>query len=148
MSRGFRALKVWMTLKHYGVDGYRKLLAQSVHCAERLDELVRASDDFEALHEPNLFIYSFRYRPARLRDRVGEEQTASYLDRLNQMIADGIQASGFAFVMTTTMHERVVLRLSICSHRTTPRDIEAVFNKLGEIGAELDRKQQAASGPA
>lgn len=131
MSRGFRALKVWMSLKHYGVEGYRKLLSQSVRCAERLDELVRASDDFEALHEPNLFIYTFRYAPASYR------ANAAYLDWLNQQIADGLQASGFAFIMTSTIRERTVLRMSICSHRTTLDDIEAVFAKLTEIGADL-----------
>lgn len=147
MSRGFRALKVWMTLKHYGVDGYRKLLSQGVRCAERLDQLVRASADFEPLHEPNLFIYSFRYLPRRLRttangSEIDIQKTNTYLDWLNQRIADEIQASGFAFIMTTTVHSRTVLRLSICSHRTTLADIEAVFNKLSSIGAELDQAEK------
>jgi glutamate/tyrosine decarboxylase-like PLP-dependent enzyme len=147
MSRGFRALKVWMTLKHYGVDGYRRLLAQGVRCAERLDELVRASADFEALHEPNLFIYSFRYvgnaakRLQTAGNGPGTDSQAlnAYLDWLNQRIADEIQASGLAFIMTSTVHGHTVLRLSICSHRTTLEDIEAVFNQLSLIGAELDQ---------
>jgi glutamate/tyrosine decarboxylase-like PLP-dependent enzyme len=146
MSRGFRALKVWMSLKHYGVDGYRKLLTQGVRCAERLDDLVRASEAFEALHEPNLFIYSFRYAPADYRASAqsagsANEDVDAYLDRLNQRIADEIQASGFAFIMTSTVRGRTVLRLSICSHRTTLADIEAVFGKLSEIGAALDEKE-------
>jgi glutamate/tyrosine decarboxylase-like PLP-dependent enzyme len=149
MSRGFRALKVWMTLKHYGVDGYRKLLAQGVRCAERLDELVRASESFEALHEPNLFITSFRYAPAHYRmataDASENAQKAvdAYLDWLNQRIADEIQASGFAFIMTSTVRNRTVLRLSICSHRTTIADIEAVFDKVSEIGAALEEEEAA-----
>lgn len=150
MSRGFRALKVWMTLKHYGVDGYRRLLAQGVRCAGRLDELVRASADFEAMHEPNLFIYSFRFVPRRLRTGAhsnGSEDNElavnAYLDWLNQRIADAIQASGLAFVMTSTVRGHTVLRLSICSHRTTLGDIETVFNELSLIGAELDRQEAA-----
>lgn len=152
MSRGFRALKVWMTLKHYGVDGYRKLLAQGVRCAERLDELVRASEEFEALHEPNLFIYSFRYAPAHYREAAADgadgagnagRAVEAHLDRLNQRIADEIQASGFAFIMTSTVHGRTVLRLSICSHRTTLADIEAVFEKVSEIGAALEEEEAA-----
>lgn len=142
MSRGFRALKVWMTLKHYGLDGYRRLLAQNVRCAEYLDRLVRESDDFEALHSPTLFIYSFRYAPQRLMRAAAEagkqaESLDRELDRLNQQIADEIQLSGDAFVMTTTVRGRTVLRLSICSHRTTLDDIEFVFSRLGEIGADL-----------
>lgn len=140
MSRSFRALKVWMTLKHYGVDGYRKLLTQGIRCAQRLDELVRASEDFEALHEPSLFIYSFRYVPARYQTAPNDDKDVdTYLDKLNQHIADEIQASGFAFIMTSQLRGRTALRLSICSHRTTPADIEAVFEKLAEIGATLSQ---------
>ena len=147
MSRGFRALKVWMSLKHYGVQGYRQLLSQNVQAAEHLDELVREAPDFEALHEPIIFIYSFRYVPQDL-DAVPVQSGRSpdavdlYLDYLNQRIADEIQLSGLAFVMTTKIHERRVLRLSICSHRTTLSDIEQVFGKLRELGEAVDRKER------
>lgn len=134
MSRGFRALKVWMTLKHYGADGYRKLLRQNIACAEHLDRLVRASEDFEAIHEPGLFIYSFRYAPASEADRL---QVDSYLDDLNQQIADAIQLSGTAFIMSSKIRGSVVLRLSICSHRTTQADMNQVFGKLAELGGEV-----------
>ncbi len=147
MSRGFRALKVWMSLKHYGVKGYRALLGQNVRCAEHLDRLVRASSDFEAVHQPTLFIYSFRYAPKDLRSaatRSVEYRAAidAYLDRLNQLIADQIQLSGVAFVMTTSVRQRTVLRFSICSHRTTLQDIAMTFEKLREIGEKLDHQER------
>jgi len=143
MSRGFRALKVWMSLKHYGVEGYRTLLSQNVRCAEHLDARVRESDDFVALHEPNLHVYSFQYAPADLQDApAGDDERRealdAYLDELNQRIADGIQLSGVAFVMTTSMHDRTVLRLSICSHRTTLDDVDETFETLREIGGQVD----------
>ncbi|MFQ6013374.1 MAG: pyridoxal phosphate-dependent decarboxylase family protein [Thermoplasmata archaeon] len=147
MSRGFRALKVWMSLKHFGVQGYRRLLSQNVRCAEHLDALVRGAPDFEALHAPTLFIYSFRYVPedlpaAAVQSGREADPVDLYLDRLNQRIADEIQLSGLAFVMTTKIHGRRVLRLSICSHRTTLGDIEQVFAKLRELGERLDRKER------
>jgi glutamate/tyrosine decarboxylase-like PLP-dependent enzyme len=145
MSRGFRSLKVWMTLRHYGVEGYRKLLRQGIRCAEHLDERVSASDDFERLHEPNLNIYSFRYAPTA--DQVAarfsmqdRERVNVRLDRLNQRIADEIQARGVAFIMTTRIHGRTALRMSICSHRTTLADIDAVFRALTRIGREISRE--------
>lgn len=144
-SRGFRALKVWMTLRHYGVEGYQKLLRQGIRCAERLDERVCASDEFERLHKPNLYIYSFRYAP--LEDRKAARQSAedrervdARLDRLNQRIADEIQARGIAFIMTTRIRERTALRMSICSHRTTLTDIDAVFDALIQIGREISEQ--------
>lgn len=69
MSRGFRALKVWMSLKHLGVEGYRTLLSQNVKCVEHLDTLVRNDSDFEALHKPNLLMYCFRYNPLPLYEK-------------------------------------------------------------------------------
>lgn len=142
MSRGFRALKVWMSLKHYGAEGYRRLLGQNVRCVEYLDKLVRESSDFEALHAPMLFIYSFRYAPEELRGNMDEsneavEEMNAYLDRLNQQIANEIQLSGVAFIMTSKVRDRVVLRLSICSHRTTLNDIDTVFAKISELGESL-----------
>lgn len=146
MSRGFRALKVWMSLKHYGVQGYRALLGQNVRCAEHLDRLVRASRDFEALHRPTLFIYAFRYAPEDLRAAAtrSEDRAAidAYLDRLNQQIADEIQLTGVAFVMTTSVRHRTVLRFSICSHRTSLRDIEVTFEELRKLGEKLDHRER------
>lgn len=149
MSRGFRALKVWMSLKHYGAEGYRQLLTQSIRCAEHLDRLVHSADDFEALHEPNLFIYSFRYAPKQYLTAVNgsdgpSKNTDAYLDKINQQLADGMQASGTAFIMTTRLRGRVVLRFSICSHRTTLKDIEEVFMKLQELGGELVKEDTPA----
>jgi glutamate/tyrosine decarboxylase-like PLP-dependent enzyme len=142
MSRGFRALKVWMSLKHFGVEGYRTLLRQNVRCVEYLDKLVRESVDFEVFHEPTLLIYSFRYAPEALRRKAVEsnaaaDETSTYLDRLNQRIADEIQLSGVAFIMTSKVRDRVVLRLSVCSHRTTFSDIDLVFAKIVELGESL-----------
>lgn len=148
MSRGFRALKVWMALKHYGAEGYRTLLRQNVRCVEHLHALVREAADFEVLHEPVLYLYSFRYAPADLRARAETEPARRavvdrYLDRLNQRMADAVQLSGLAFVMTTSVRARTVLRLSICSHRTTLEDIDRVFRKLAELGASLDTDHRA-----
>jgi len=154
MSRGFRALKVWMTLKHVGVEGYRTLLGRSVELTEHLDARVRDAPDFEALHEPNLYIYSFRYVPRDLPEArtAGDEQNPAtdriqdYLDTLNQRIADDVRERGDAFVMTTAIHDRTVLRLSICSHRTTVEDVDAVFEWFREAGERIDATEREGLG--
>jgi aromatic-L-amino-acid decarboxylase len=144
MSRGFRALKVWMTMKHYGAAGYRKLLSQGVACAERLDARVRSSQDFQALHQPTLYIYSFRYAPVAVKEALADSGSSDAdidvaFDELNQRMADAIQASGIAFIMTPKIRGRTSLRLSICSHRTTLADIDGVFDALSEIGRDQSR---------
>ena len=146
MSRGFHALKVWMSIKHYGREGYQRLLRQNILCARHLHGLVSWSADFVALHEPDLFIYSFRFFPAALRELAPGTALDSYLDRLNQKIADEIMASGFAFIMTSKVRGRVVIRLSICSHRTTLEDIEGVFGRLQQIGTRFYAEEPFAEG--
>lgn len=154
MTREFRALKLWTLLKHFGRDGYRTLLRNSVDCAERLDALVRAHDDFAAVQEPNLFIYSFRYVPEDIQETLADPPSVpltrvqEYVDELNQGITDAVVESGFAFLTTTTIHDRRALRMSICSHRTTESDIESVFERLAETGARLDEEwREKASLP-
>ncbi|MDQ3550951.1 MAG: aminotransferase class V-fold PLP-dependent enzyme [Bacteroidota bacterium] len=141
MSRGFNALKIWMTIKNYGKEGYQKLLRQNILCAKHLHQLVLQSDVFVPMHQPQLFIYAFRFFPLQLRNK-NEEEIKSYLDVMNQKIADTITASGFAFIMTSKIKEKIVIRLSICSHRTTIQDIDKVFEKLTTIAGELKGKKE------
>jgi aromatic-L-amino-acid/L-tryptophan decarboxylase len=135
ISRSFRALKIWMTLRHQGVEGLRANLRAGIRHARRAHELATAHPDFEVLHEPLLYLYCFRYRPQDL--AAGGHD--NYLDRLNQRIADQMQRSGLASVMTTRLRGRTVLRLSICSHRTTERDIDNVFDTLAMLGRAASR---------
>ena len=65
---------------------------------------------------------------------------SSYKKETLQKIADEITASGFAFIMTSKVKGQVVIRLSICSHRTTKEDIEKVFAELFDIGKSLIKK--------
>ena len=142
MSRPFRALKLWMNLKHRGVEGYRTLLSQGCRNAEHLHERVRREPDLEAVQEPNLFIYSFRYVPADLQQRAegNSESTVDdeYVDWLNQRIADDLRFTGLAYVTTTTVRDHVVLRFSICSHRTTPDDVDVTVDAILEHGERID----------
>jgi aromatic-L-amino-acid decarboxylase len=135
LSRGWRALKVWMTLRYYGAEGIRAFFRQTMACATRLHELVSESDDFEVVQPaPLLYIYSFRWAPKELR---GND---ALLDDLNQRISDELQRRLLAFVMTTRIRGKVTQRLSICSHRTTVADIEGTFEDMRKIGREMMEK--------
>jgi glutamate/tyrosine decarboxylase-like PLP-dependent enzyme len=154
ISRGFRALKLWMTMKQYGLEGYRDLYRRSVACAHHLHDRVAAHPDFVTLHEPNLYIYSFRYVPADLAEalettgNVAAKRVHGYLDELNQGAVDAVLQSGLAFPTTTLIHGRRTLRMSICSFRTTQIDIDRTFEALAEAGGEIDdQRRESASLP-
>lgn len=154
MSRGFRALKVWMTMKQYGLEGYRDLFRGTVACAEHLHDRVTAHPDFVALHEPTTYIYSFRYVPADLAEALASAGDAAadrldaYLDELNQGAVDAVLHSGEAFPTTTLIRGQRTLRMSICSHRTTEDDVDRTFDALATAGARLDdERRESASLP-
>lgn len=137
MSRGWRALKLWMTLRALGRAGLREALGNGPALARHLHGLVRAHPDFEVLHEPQLYLYCYRYLPRDLAARADEPAVAAELDRLNQAAVDRVQASGLAFLMSTRIRGRVAIRLSICSQRTTAADIDRTFAALAAAAAEL-----------
>jgi len=137
MSRGFRALKVWMSLKQVGVERYRLLLERDVALVEHLDDLVRRSEEFEPLCKPVLQMYSFRYVPRR--PKLSEKA----LDSLNQRIVDEAQLTGEVFLMSTSIRGRTALRLSITNHRTSVEDIDRTFNLLGSLGRKLSQRTRS-----
>jgi aromatic-L-amino-acid decarboxylase len=137
MSRGFRALKVWMVLRFFGARGLRAMLSKSLGLARRLHGLVRDHPDFEVLHEPTLYIYCFRYVPFDLAHRREEPAVAGWIDRLNDAIAEAIQKSGLALLMTTRIRGRVALRMSICSQRTLAEDVDMTFEAIAMLGRRL-----------
>jgi glutamate/tyrosine decarboxylase-like PLP-dependent enzyme len=143
MSRSFRALKVWMVLRHFGVSGLRRMLAKNIALAHHLHDLVRTHPDFEVLHEPLLYLYCFRYVPHELRGREGEAKIARAVDQINREIAEAVQRSGVAFVTTTRIGGKVALRMSICSQRTLQDDIDVTFDALAHEGRAIAARQLA-----
>lgn len=98
--------------------------------------------DFELLQELNLFIYSFRYVPADLTGELDDPDRRAavneYGDWLNQRVTDDPRLTGEAYVTTTEIDGHTAIRLSICSHRTTLSDIDAMFDALRRHGERLD----------
>jgi glutamate/tyrosine decarboxylase-like PLP-dependent enzyme len=86
---------------------------------------------------PTLYLYCFRYVPNALAERQEEPEVQVQLDRLNQKIADAIQRSGPALVMTTRIRRRVAIRMSICSQRTLEKDFDATFEAMARWGRLL-----------
>ena len=133
----FRALKVWMVLRSFGAAGLREVLSKSLRLARHLHALVGEHPDFEVLHEPTLYVYSFRYLPNALADRPRSAELEARIDSLNEAVAQGISRSGLALLMTTRIRGRVALRMSMCSHRTLERDVETTFEALAGLGRRL-----------
>ena len=130
-TRGFRALKLWMTLQHLGRAGVSELVGRHAALAERLAGLVDAAPDLERLAPVELSIVCFRYAPVRLR---GADER---LDALNKRVMEEIQAGGAAFLTQTTLAGRFALRACVLHYATTEADVAALVDAVTRTGARL-----------
>jgi glutamate/tyrosine decarboxylase-like PLP-dependent enzyme len=136
LSRGFRALKVWMSMKEQGVDRIAAAIQRNIDQARRLGALVEAHPDLRLLAPVSLNIACFRYAPA------GVPETA--LDALNQAILVALQTRGIAVPSQTVLGGRFAIRVCVANHRSRDEDFDILIAAVLAIGAEL----AAASLPA
>lgn len=126
LSRGFRALKTWFTLKTFGTDRLGAAIARSCALARYLEARVLAEPRLELLAPVNLNIVCFRYRAD---------------DAVNREIVADIQESGTAAPSSTTLDGRLAIRAAIVNHRTEEADIDALIVAVLEFG------ERRCSGP-
>jgi len=137
-SRGFRALKVWLAMKHVGRAGHVEMIAQDIALAEKMYHAVQADDRLEA-RTCELSIVTFRFVPGDLRssDQVGQRE---YLNRLNETLLTALQAEGEVFVSNAIVDGDFLLRACIVNFRTTVTDVLAVPEIVARTGERVDRE--------
>jgi glutamate/tyrosine decarboxylase-like PLP-dependent enzyme len=137
-SRGFRALKVWLTLRQVGRAGYLQMIADDCALSRRLYQRVDAHDALEALTQ-SLSIATFRYVPPDLRLELPDSAVESYLDELNQDLLTAVEQSGELFLSNAIVAGKFALRACIVNFRTSNADVDAVPEVIARLGARIDR---------
>ena len=136
-SRGFRALKVWLALKHVGAAGYRQMIAEDIHLSQALAQEITRHEELQLVTQ-ELSITTFRYVPCDLRSNLGDERVESYLDQLNRELLDRLQRGGETFVSNAVVHDRFLLRACIVNFHTAQEDVEVVPGIVARIGRAVD----------
>ena len=138
LSRRFRALKVWLTLRYYGTRKIAAAISDDIKLAAYLGQLVDQADDFELLSPVELSICCFRYVPPELKAASGPNAKAinEQLDQLNARIMNVVQTGGRAYLSNASVHGRFALRACITNFRTTRADIEATVEIVRQAGLE------------
>ena len=131
LSRGFKALKVWMGLRRHGRKGYAAAVEHDVAMARFLADQVRDHESFELMAEPGLSIVNFRYRPG------GATLAEADLDRLNRQIVNQLVGSGAFFLAPTLVRGRTSLRVAIVNFRTREDDLRALLDEAARFGSAL-----------
>ncbi len=130
LSRGFRALKVWFTLKEYGTERLGQAVLRNVALARYLAERVAATPELELLAPVQLNIVCFRYHNPRLSE--------AQLNSLNADLVADLQASGIAAPSTTVLDRRLAIRVNITNHRSDAAMIDALLAAAVTRGKALE----------
>jgi glutamate/tyrosine decarboxylase-like PLP-dependent enzyme len=131
LSRGFRALKAWMSLKEHGVEKYARLVRQNVEQARYLANLASAEPELELRAPVTLNIVCFRY--------VAPGLSPAALDDLNKRIVVELQERGVAVPSGTTIRGAYVIRVANTNHRSRREDFDLLVRETVRIGRELAR---------
>ncbi len=127
LTRGFRALKAWMSILAYGADAYGELVEQNVRQARRLEFRVRRHPRLELLAPVPLNVVCFRYAPEAALDEPR-------IDALNRELLVRLQESGEAVVSSTVLPGGFALRAAFTNHRTRSEDVDALVDLVVRLG--------------
>lgn len=131
LTRRFRALKFYTSIKTYGLVSFRKAIDHGMVLAENTELLLRKSANWEVISKASLAILNFRYNPIDL--ELSEEE----LDHINQGIVNEITASRSAMLATTVLQGQVVLRMCLINPRTSMSDIEETLELCEEFARKI-----------
>jgi aromatic-L-amino-acid decarboxylase len=132
LSRQFRALKVWMSIKEHGLDRFGRMMTRNVKQAHYLGQLIEKEQDMELLAPIGLNIVCFRFNPGKLDDET--------LNELNKEILIHLQEQGICAPSYTTLHGRYCLRAAIANHRSVQEDFDVLVEEVVRIGQELTKQ--------
>ena len=129
LSRGFRALKTWFTIKVFGAEKMGAMIANTCALAQFMKQRIEALPQLELLAPVALNIVCFRYR-------------CDDADRVNSDIVVRLQESGIVAPSATTVNGCFAIRAAIVNHRTSAKNIDALLRDTLSLGASLARKER------
>lgn len=127
LTRGFRALKLWLSLKAFGVEAFQQAITKGMENAEFVESLLKQKPCWEIITPAQLGIITFRYVVGGLDE--------NQLSALNNRIAQDMIYSGYAMLSPTILGGKHVLRMCTINPRTTHDDLKRTIEMLEEYGA-------------
>ena len=125
LSRRFRALKLWLSLRYHGLANFREAICNDLAMAQHLGELIAKHPELELLAPIPLSAVCFRYR------------SEADADSLNRRILQAVIRRGRVFLSNAGIRGQFALRACIVNHRTTAADVEQVVSEVTAVGKEL-----------
>jgi len=129
LSRGFRALKAWMSLKEHGALKYGRLIQQNIDQAHYLENLVVSHPKLELVAPVTLNVVCFRY--------AGKGLDEAELDEINTQIVTELQEGGVVVVSGSRVNEKNILHVANVNHRSLRADFDVLVKEVIHVGDEL-----------
>lgn len=136
LSRSFRALKVWLSLKAYGVEAYRRQIEQNVAQAAYLAGLAATHPELELLAPAPLNVVCFRYRPAMRAPTVD-------LDAVNREVLIRLHERGIAVPTSGRIGGAFALRCAVTNHRSRREDFALLADSVVALGREIAAERES-----
>jgi aromatic-L-amino-acid decarboxylase len=135
LSRGFKALKAWMSLKEHGLDKYAAMISQNIDQAFYLEEQIQRHHLLELMAPVTMNIVCYRYNPGGLND--------DQLNLLNKELLMRMQETGVAAPSSTLLDDKYAIRVAITNHRTRRKHLDEMIADTVEIGNILVKECEA-----
>jgi aromatic-L-amino-acid decarboxylase len=136
LGRRFRALKLWILLRWFGLDGLRRRIERHLELAADLAATIEADPDWELLAPVPFSTVCFRWLPASIAGRAAEPELAGRIDRANAAIMDAVNRGGEVFLSHTRLAGRFTIRVAVGNLRTEARHVERAWTLLRAAAAE------------
>jgi glutamate/tyrosine decarboxylase-like PLP-dependent enzyme len=131
LSRRFRALKLWLSLRYHGLAAFRQQIENDLELAQHLARCIDSHAELERMAPVPLSAVCFRFAP---KVSVLTEQQ---LDALNLKVLNRVQRGGRVFISNATVNGRFALRACVVNHRSTTSDVEAVTEEVLHVGHQI-----------
>ncbi|MEO0572452.1 MAG: aminotransferase class V-fold PLP-dependent enzyme [Bacteroidota bacterium] len=133
LTRRFRALKFYMSIKTFGLNAFQDAVTYNIEVAEKIEELLRESDIWEIVHPATLAIINFRFNP------INKNYDEPALDAINQYISEKVMRSRKALLVTTILNKQVVLRMCLINPRTTVNDVRETIQLCEDFAGQFEK---------
>jgi len=137
LTRGARALKIWLSLNTFGIGAFRAAVDRALALARHAAHRIAANPELELLCPPELGVVCFR--------RVSAGSDPFDLDRINADLVARLEATGHSLVSSTRLNGRYAIRMCIMNHTTSQRDVDRAIDWLGEATVEVPSRHLAGS---
>jgi len=134
LSRRFRALKLWLSLRYHGMSAFRESITNDIKHAHQLSNMIEREPRLELLAPVELSAVCFR-------DRGTGQMTEDELNRFNAGVLKSIVQRGRVYLSNAMLRGKFALRACIVNHRTKHSDIEAVISEVLAAAKEIDAKR-------